>query len=202
MPIAAQHQVGRPLWAALAAAEAPATVEELRAAARASRTSVEHRLWLWERAGIVNRHQGRPVRYAMSDSVDRNQGAPSVSRDARVLVPKRPARARLWSAMRVLHTFDLPQLSLAAGGIGKGSQAFLTSLSKAGYLTQIRAADRTTGMPAIFRLAKNTGPKPPTISSVDLGGGEFARCVLDRNNGNRHILPSRSSRAPVDGGVS
>jgi len=197
-----QHEIGRPLWAALLAANQPATIDELRDAANAPRNSVENRLCLWERAGIVNRHEGRPVRYAMSEKADRAGGVPSVSKDARIVVRKRPARARLWSAMRVLHTFDLPQLALSAGGLSQASAAFLRDLSRAGYLAEIRAADPRTGMPAIYRLARNTGPKAPTVTGCDMGQGRFARCVVDRNTGDRHELPGRSSRAPVDGGVS
>lgn len=196
-----QHEIGRPLWAALLAADQPATIDELRDATDAPRNSVQHRLWLWERAGIVNRLPGRTVRYAMSDNADRAGGVPSVTKDARTIVRPRPARARLWTAMRVLHTFDLPQLALAAGGLTQASAAFLRDLSNAGYLAQIRAADPAKGTPSIYRLARNTGPKAPTISGRDMGGGRFARCVVDRNSGAVHELPGRASRATAGGGV-
>lgn len=192
MRAAPQHEVGRPLWSALAAAGAPATIDQLAASAGAPRNSVQHRLWLWRRAGLVIRIQGSPARYAMSD-IHPSEAAPSVSRDARIVLRKRPARARLWSAMRVLQTFDLPQLALSCGGISRSLASFLRDLGLAGYFAELRPADPATGRPAVYRLVRNTGPRAPTIAHRDMGG-RFARCVVDRNTGDLHELPSR--RAP------
>lgn len=190
------HAVERPLWQALAAAPAPASVAELHLACSAHPNAIQHRLTRWHRAGFIHRIEGRPLRFAMSDHVANDPEPPSVSIQGRATPRKRSGRARIWSAMRVLKTFDVPQLRIAASCTRRSVEDYINCLARAGYVRVVDRGDRA-GSWAVYRLVRNTGPKAPGITHTRKAGdadlGECARTpttrtLIDRNNGQRHDI--------------
>ena len=197
------RQVEAPLWRALAQAEAPASIAELHLATRAHPNAIQHRLSRWVSAGFVTRLEGRPKRFAMNDTTERTPAPPRVDVAGRARPRQRTAREKLWSAMRVLPSFDVPTLVMTAGTSRRSAEDLVNCLHRAGHLRQLSRGNGTTGTWSTYRLVRNTGPKAPSIRH-----GHGRRELVDGNTGERiDISPAavslRSKRAdPVaDGGV-
>lgn len=206
--IAAAGPVEGPLWRALAQAGAPRSVAELHLAIAAHPNAIQHRLSRWVSAGFVTRHEGRPKRYAMNDTTDRTATPPRVDIAGRAAPRERTAREKLWSAMRVLPSFDVPTLVMTSGATRRSAEELVNVLHRAGYLRQIARGNSRTGVWSTYRLIRNTGPKAPKVSHHVALDVHRRRELVDGNNGARTdispasiSLRSKAAPAAADGGV-
>lgn len=206
--VATAHAVELPLWRQLAAAAAPASVRELHLDTKAHPNAIQHRLDRWVRAGLVTRIEGTPKRYAMNDDTPRTPKPPRVARDGRTSPRAHTARDALWRAMRVLRTFDLPQVRIAAGASHRATEDFINCLQRSGHLRCTRRGHSASGTLSTYLLIRNTGRLTPQVVHRATAAGRV-REVVDRNTGTRtDISPAaislRSKRADpdADGGLS
>jgi len=182
-----------PLWRALAAAPSPASVADLHVQCHGHPNAIQHRLARWVRAGLVARFDGRPKLYAMIDTIEPTPEPPSVRIDGRLQPRPRTARERLWSAIRVLKRFDLPQLLMSAGASRRSTEDYLNCLQRAGYVRCERRGNSMSGEWSRYSLARNTGPKSPRVTHRATGDGRV-RELVDPNTGERcDISPGRVS---------
>lgn len=215
-----QRPVSGPLWSALRAEAEPRSIAELHLRSRAHPNAIQLRLRRWVRAGFVVQFEGRPKRFAMSSS------APDVSKPPLVAAagtvrPARTARDRLWAAMRVLKTFDVPLLMMTAEASRRSCEDFVDLLRRAGYVRHLAhgtsgrepcAAPAAAKRPgpgqaaasranlavardwSTYQLVRSTGPRCPTITN---SRGEPRR-LIDRNTG-AEVELARSLRASAQG---
>lgn len=198
--------VQAPLWRALLAASGPTSIEELHTTTHADPISIQKRLAYWQRAGLVVRHDGKPPRYAMADAAAGASASkpPIVSAAGKVKARTIPAYERLWRAMRVLKSFDAPQLMLAAATSQSATAGYISRLLHAGYLRAVVRGDQRTGKLSVYRLTRSYGPAAPAVRK--LAGGTRVE-LYDPNTRTSVALPAPRARrvdqvAPADGGVS
>lgn len=91
--------------------------------------------------------------------------APRVTRDGKP-VTQGQSRQQLWRAMRSARTFTHGELAYIASTdtcvvSEVDAKSYVLLLARAGYLTVIEKGNPRHQ--AVYRLAKNTGPKPPQI---------------------------------------
>lgn len=198
-----QSAVEGPLWRALAATPAPASVAELHVACRAKPNAIQHRLSRWVLAGLVTRIEGRPKRFVMNDTTDRSAEPPIVAIDGKAKPRPRTARDRMWSAIRVLKHFDLPTLMISAEANRRSAEDFINCLQRAGYLNLLHKGNSRRGDWSRYGLVENTGPRTPKVTAA-----KGRRLVIDGNTGDqRDISPGQTNLhrpfpATGDGGVS
>jgi len=118
----------------------------------------------WQRLGLVERLPVHSASFSMTPK-GRSIAVPPMPelrvRTAKPKIKPRDARARMWTAIRILKHFDGAQLGWAASVTPKTAAAFCGLLTRAGYLTAI---DTKGGEPC-WRLGRRPlGPQPPTIS--------------------------------------
>lgn len=78
------------------------------------------------------------------------------------------SKVRMWKAMRALGAFTLPELSTISGVLEGNVRNYLFALKQAGYIRREHKQKTGTrkGNYYMYRLIKNTGPKPPTMRIV------------------------------------
>jgi hypothetical protein len=183
------------VWAALRRIGRPATVAELVAATGASDRAVYCRINRWWDQCFVQRVPGVPRRYALAPNAPEGTAPPPVSGAGLVVAPRpRGARARMWTAIRVMRTFDVPALIMTAEVTRRACDEFLNLLVRAGYVRCTHNfKDRSGQLPtrdwSTYQLLRNTGPKHPTFSKFK--GKTAARFLTDHNNGTSVELASR-----------
>jgi len=158
----------------IGAGEEPFTVGDVHRRTNARPDSVREYVVALFRAGYLEvsgeqpRPSGTPAKlYVLKRSP---QDAPRLRPDG-TEVSMGSAREQMWRTMRMLGTFTLKDLIVAASTEAvtiKESDArdYLSNLRKAGYLVSKRQAIK--GGPAVFRMlpGKYTGPKPPMVQRV------------------------------------
>ncbi len=185
--VAPNHgEVEAPLWRAMLAAPAPMSVSELHHAVQAHPNAIAHRLHRWERAGLVCRQGAQPVRFSLTDSAraanDDQRFPPQVRIDGAARPRRRTQRARLWSAIRVLRRFNLPELLITSGATRRSAEDMINCLQRAGYLACESRGSAMNGSWSVYRLVRSTGPRAPSVSWRDLGFGR-RRYLIDPNCG-------------------
>ena len=142
----------------------------------------------------------------MTDSARMRKRPPPVTiRDRKLSVPKFSGRQRMWSAIRVLKFFDMPQLVMTAGVSDRSARDYVRHLTATGYLDPVPTEMRTK-----FRLARNTGPKHP-ITRARIDGRVSLIQADDRNDGKLyeyrldfgapHVRARDATLRSEDGGV-
>lgn len=149
---------------------------------------------------------GKPPLYTLERSCLNMASPPALPAPARPIpFPRRTQRQRLWTAMKVLRSFDLPTLLMAAQANRASTLDMLRVLTRAGWLRQTATGWST----AADRL---WGTVSPTFARLNEGDGPIIR-VTDQRDGTVIDLPVRprdrrdrgldtASSAVVDGGVS
>lgn len=103
--------------------------------------------------------------------------------------PEGEGRACCWRAMRVLGTFTVPQLCMAAETTPSNARFYLRALQAAGYVKKVRACESgKAGSYDVWSLVRNSGPEAPvwrknqtvfdpnTNHTYDLGNHDSAAC--------------------------
>ncbi|MEI2740927.1 MAG: hypothetical protein V9G63_10045 [Candidatus Competibacter sp.] len=74
------------------------------------------------------------------------------------------ARQRIWNTVRVFKQVSIEQAQATAEVSASNAQKYLRALLRAGYLQIARPKQSgKTGGHAIYRLARNTGPRAPIV---------------------------------------
>ena len=73
-------------------------------------------------------------------------------------------RTNLWAAMRILREFTAAQVATVCEVENKASVAtYIGQLRRAGFVAVSRRGNQGLHEPAVFRVARNTGPKAPAL---------------------------------------
>lgn len=139
----------------------------------------------WINAGIVERTEGKKVgasrQYLYQLLRDMGVDAPLVKADGSPL-ELGIKNANMWRTMRMLKTFDFRAVEAHASTSAQPVtletvRTYVRALQQAGYLTLVKPAQgkgkNATRKPAVYFLAKDTGPKAPMIQKL--------RTVFDQN---------------------
>lgn len=147
---------------------------------------------------------GHPARYDLVREYQHLRSPPPPPAPRALPFPKRTQQQRLWTAMKVLRTFDLPTLLMAADANRRAALDMVRTLERAGWLRAIAGGWTTAA-------ARKWGPVVPSIRRERSAAGVVMR-VTDRASGLVIEIPSRSGAARdasqesstnnfVDGGV-
>lgn len=110
---------------------------------------------------------------------DAGHEAPRVRRDGSA-VPAGGGTEAMWRTMQVLGEFTHVDLAHHATtdrcAVSEATAAtYVSILAKSGYLVTVRPAQSRLGRPALYRLIRRSGPKPPQVQRV--------KRVFDPNTG-------------------
>lgn len=167
--------VAKPLWEVLRRADEPLTINELAERSGAKRIPVDQRIRRYFKAGYVIRSGERPpFRYRIAK--DAPSDVPRVSKDGQRR-PSTTPRQRMWSSMRMLGEFRIPELMLVARVSRSMAYTYVSELARAGYVATTANRDPNRGTLARFRLARRSGPRPP-VCRKPKGGRSF---IFDPN---------------------
>ena len=108
--------------------------------------------------------------------------APRVRRDGSAVAAGGGTEA-MWRTMHVLGDFTAAELAQHAttdrSAVSEATAAtYLSILARAGYLRTVRPAQSRLARPAVYRLIRRTGPRPPQVQRV--------KRVYDPNTGEVH----------------
>lgn len=173
-------------WTAMRRIGRPATFAEILQASGAADRPLYCRLYRWVRDGHVVKTAPQPTLFVLTDDAPDVGEPPKVSGTFQVR-PRKTARDRMWSAMRVLKRFDLPLLMMTAEATRRSCEDFINLLSRAGYIRNEGYRAARTGPANLdvgrdwssYTLLRSTGPKAPKVTNP--GGAE--RQLIDQNNG-------------------
>lgn len=133
--------------------------------------------WLVDRLVIETQRRCGPVRQMVKVNPDWKAEAPKTV--------GRTAPENMWHAARRLRTFSPTDLAAHANtetvAVSQAeAAAYCRALLAAGYLRVSVKASPKSAREAIYRLARDTGPRPPREKRV--------RAVVDANTGETHLL--------------
>ena len=194
------------VWAALRAADRPMTRFELWQHGGGSMRSVGAKLHRWAKAGFVETVDLGPV----SDRAQRADGRRAGPRDGWRMLPGAPlkppptspqgkahmkpsAQDRLWLAMRAIRQFGVAELAYSASCPVNNAEVYVGRLLRAGYVRRLRPASAERG-PAIYLLARCSGPRAPVVSWQRHPGGAAVFTLRDPNSG--AVVPLPAARPP------
>lgn len=98
-------------------------------------------------------------------------------------------RQRIWSAIRVLKTFDIATLTMASQTSYGTATMYVSCLTRAGYLRHTTRAVPSRGIQAAYRLVRPSGRQSPVVDSRRDAEG-FGR-VTDPNTGKTYRIAVR-----------
>ena len=195
----------RRVWAAMRSFKRPFTASDILRLTGVGIGEATRLLFGWEGRGLIHRLPNTtsfimPERHRIAIDPPHTKSGPRRS------TGRRSQRQRLWSAIRVLRTFDLPTLSMAAGTKDATTRAFVNQLEQARYVSRrgMTLLDRP-----LYGLICDSGPRHPVFRRRKDGAFTVLDCD-DPNNGStrriRTIKPRRLSGSAtadpsVDGGV-
>jgi len=176
--------------------------EDARPTRGATLKLLETLLGRWVSARLVDVVDGKPPRYSLERNC-LNMASPPLlpAPTRRNPLPRRNQRQRLWSAMRVLRSFDLTTLIIAAEANPRSARDMIDVLERGGWL--VRTADGWS-----TAAARRWGPLAPTWSRGHDDGHPVVRVTDNRDGtlitlrGRRGPRRERPASRPSDGGVS
>jgi hypothetical protein len=126
-------------------------------------------------AVVVEHGRATPAAYELARDVGLE--APRVRRDGSP-VERGQARDHMWRAMKMLPSFSFVDLAVSASSetvqvSEQDAQDYVKHLLRAKYLAVLQPA--TNRHKAVYRLVRNTGPRPPMVTR--------AKVVFDPNLG-------------------
>lgn len=178
------------VWVTLRFAPHPLSIADILADVRPRAPMLRHSLSAllarWCQAGHVERVGQRPVRYLMTVSSRQFADPPVIAREPAHWTQAKPARQRLWAAARVMRSFDIVMLRMAADVRMERAADFIRILTRANYL---RASTDTVGTTR-WSWIERPGPLAPVVRRVDHDGLPHLY-LIDRNTGARVTVPVR-----------
>lgn len=173
-------------WTVLRFAQKPVSLADILFAnddvaqgARPTLADTIHLLDRWRGAGLIQRIE-KPECYIMQAEARAFRDPPAVGETAREPKP-RSTRQRIWSAVRVMRSFDLVEICFAATVEARAARRILNELTRAGFLTR---TDRAGDDHPRWRLTRPSGPLHPRIEYA----GRTMVAMVDRNSGARFPL--------------
>lgn len=167
--------LSKAVWRALRRIDGPATFAELVAAAGAgSDRGVYCRLFRWQRSGFVVKTREVTKRFELTAEAAALVEPPKIGA-ALIPAPAKSARQRIWTAMRILKTFDVPMLVMTAEASRRACEDAIWLLCRADYVR----LEKHSGTWATYRLVKSTGPIVPSFTNPPEGERE----IVDPNLG-------------------
>lgn len=160
------------IWTALRRPHACITARAISELTGILRKTVSDYLISLARAGYLEMIADAPVqgdrRYALIRDVGHE--APRVRRDGSA-VPVGGGTEAIWRTMQVLGEFTHVDLAQHATTdrltVSETTVAtYVSALAKAGYLVTVRPAQSRLARPAIYRLVRRSGPRPPQVQRV------------------------------------
>ncbi|MEA3017331.1 MAG: hypothetical protein QOI38_2053 [Sphingomonadales bacterium] len=160
-------------WRALRKLGRAATFEEILAASGAADRPLYCRLRRWVEQGFVEVLPAIPRKFSLAPAAPDVPVPPKVNEQGEVKPQRRSAREKMWKAMRVLKTFDVPMLMMTAEVSRRSCDEFLNLLVRAGYVRLLGYKFKRVGPGRLdvvrdwstYQLAQNTGPRHPTFSA-------------------------------------
>lgn len=138
----------------------------------------------WIARGLVT-VTGHPARYNLVGEYHHLRSPPPPPAPRPLPFPKRTQQQRLWSAMKVLRTFDLPTLMMAASASRRAAADMVRLLERGGWL-------RATASGWTINAARKWSPVVPTMRRERGSAGSVTR-ITDRFSGISVDIPARSS---------
>lgn len=182
------------LWSHLRYAAEPLSITDLVRRTDIDVAIVARQLRAWKKDGLIVSVE-RTGLFKMA-KIAAAQDAPPTIRDAKKLPVRftpRSMRQRIWTAIRVLKTFDLPMLLIAAEATEKTTVAYLAQLVRAGFLERL---DQPGEPHRRYRIVLDTGPHHPSTGRATINGQPHTR-LLDHNSGAELHMPIAARRKPV-----
>lgn len=133
----------------------------------------------WRGAGLIARGE-KPETYTMLEEAKALRDPPTLPAPTRQPKP-RSTRQRIWSAIRVMKSFDLVELCFTATVERSAASRVLNQLTRAGYLTR---TDRRGDDHPRWRVSRRSGPNHPRVEYA----GRTVVALVDRNSGQRFPL--------------
>lgn len=95
----------------------------------------------------------------------------------RNLLRKNTAREKAWKLMRLMGNYTLSEIATLVEADAENLRHYHQALVHAGYVKQVgtKKQEGRSGVDKVFRLVKNTGPKPPVQKEL--------RFIFDQNTG-------------------
>lgn len=172
-------------WTILRFAQAPVRLSDIifandrDTAPRPSVAATIHLLDSWHQAGLIARGEKLET-YTMLEQAKALRDPPAL--DAPTREPKpRSTRQRIWSAIRVMKSFDLVELCFTATVERSAASRVLNQLTRAGYLAR---TDRRGDDHPRWRVTRRSGPNHPRVEYA----GRTVVALVDRNSGQRFPL--------------
>ncbi|WP_156454134.1 hypothetical protein [Sphingomonas sp. CCH15-F11] len=194
LPPAARVTAADALWAALLRAPEPLSVGELHDACRVLPATIHSRLWAWRRAGIVQTVGDNPLTFTLDDQ-HRTPRAPRVRHDGSPTT-LRLGRERMWRAIRILRSFDIPTLEFTAEVSRASAKTYVNALLRAGLLrTSIAPHSHGIGRGrdwATYSLRDDRGPQTPRVQ-ITREDGVRRTILFDPNRGESIGIAGRAA---------
>lgn len=143
----------------------------------------------WRGAGLIQQVK-KPERYIMENKARDLRDPPVVGERLRG-VKARSARQRLWSAIRVMKSFDLIEICFAASVQKPIGRDLLNQLTRAGYLTR---TDKEGDDQPSWRLVRPSGPHHPIAEYQ----GRKIVALIDGLTHERFPLPQRQKNLAAE----
>jgi len=199
-----QGPLSRDAWAALRRLGGAGTFAEILAECGADDRPLYCRLRRWKSRKHLIVSPAVKQSFSLSPQAPAGDVPPKVPVDGRV-VSARSGKDRMWAAMRILKTFDMPLLLITAEVNIRQATEFVSMLCRADYVRKVDqpmspSKASPTGMVrshATYRLIRNTGAKTPSTSN----GGTTRHpspYLLDRNLNELIELPWVRPRQPTE----
>lgn len=173
------------LWAALVKADRPVTVGELSDQVGVNFQVADFRMNLWVDAGLIERIGRRPFQYQFTPETEKSPLPPIIDKAGRARARRPTSYQKIWHAIRVLKTFDIPMLRMVSGTGEHTTRGYIGMLQRVGYVRMECFGSPIRQIPSRYTLVRNTGRTPPrpTIRLID---GREMRELVDENTGERH----------------
>ncbi|MDQ7775189.1 MAG: hypothetical protein Q4615_04370 [Paracoccus aminovorans] len=167
------------IWAAIRKTPDRFTLSDLVARSGANRKTVSDYLRCLIPGGIIQAEEGDA--YSLID--DRGYHAPRLNRAGQP-VSQGAGTQNMWNSMRGLVEFSPRDISAHSTTPDvrvsePTAKSYCSMLLRTGYLRVLKKAEPAAGRQAIYRLIRNSGPKPPQIQRI--------KQVFDPNTGAVHV---------------
>lgn len=167
------------IWAAIRKTPDRFTLSDLVARSGANRKTVSDYLRCLIPGGIIQAEEGDA--YSLID--DRGYHAPRLNRAGQP-VSQGAGTQNMWNSMRGLVEFSPRDISAHSTTPDvrvsePTAKSYCSMLLRTGYLRVVKKAEPAAGRQAIYRLIRNSGPKPPQIQRI--------KQVFDPNTGAVHV---------------
>lgn len=176
------------VWGVLLTTPEPISFPELYRKVHGTRKAARTSLDRLVHAGLVERSGEIGIfKFRLTEQTDRTPMPPVLTAAGEVRRREPPIYQRIWSAIRVLKTFDLPLLQITTSAKKSTVQGYMGALQRAGYVRMSEMGNSKRGEFSTFKLVRNTGPKAP-FERRRVVDGATTNLLIDPNSGAEHNI--------------